>query len=348
MPTEALFAEFALAGLIVIISGARFTRRADRLADQLNLSGGWIGLVLVATVTSLPELVSSSTAVGLGNVELAFGGIFGSCCFNITIIVLINGLTRHGSVLRGVDASHTLTSSFGLLLTGMAVFGLVVSEKFSGSPRILATCELLWSAAILMTYLGCVRLAYRFEHRVDPKALPRPTVPKESKGYGVIAGLALVIVLASWWLAGLADVLSTHKIEALGRPLGSSFVGAFFLAIGTSLPEITTSLTAVRLGNLNLALGNIFGSNMFNIFVIPFLKGVSLLKGEPLLMGQTQTGQTASVMSGTLAIVLTAIAIGGLTYQSRRKTFGNLGFDSVLIAIVYIGGMILLVAGTGS
>lgn len=340
--TELIFAELILAGLVVIVAGSRFTRRADDLAERLNLSGGWIGLVLVATVTSLPELVSSGTATALGNVDLAFGGILGSCCFNITIIVLLNGLVRGGSVLRGVSAAHALTSSFGLVLIAVALLGFVVLEKFAGSPRILSLCELVWVTIIFVTYLGCVRLAYRFEHRAEPKALPRPTIPPGTKGYGAIAFLAVIIVAASWWLAGLADVLSTHEIEAIGRPLGATFVGAFFLAIGTSLPEITTSIAAVRLGNLDLALGNIFGSNMFNIFVIPFLKGVSLFQGESLMV---QGNQAPNIMTGLLAMLLTGIAVGGLTYQSSRKTLRWFGFDSVLIAVVYIGGMILLMAG---
>ena len=92
LPTEAIFAELVLAGLVVVASGSRFTRLADTLADRLNLSSGWAGLILLATVTSLPELITGGTATWIGNVDLAFGAIFGSCSFNITLIVLLNAL----------------------------------------------------------------------------------------------------------------------------------------------------------------------------------------------------------------------------------------------------------------
>ena len=344
--TEALFVELFIAGVVVVIAGSRFTKRADALAEQLNLSGGWIGLVLVATVTSLPELVSGATATVLNNVDLALGGIMGSCCFNITIIVLLNGMMRNGSVLRGANAGHALTSSFGIVLIAEALLGFLLIQKFSGSPRIVAVCEVLWAGTIGVTYLGCVRLAYRYELRAAMQSEEHDATPREgSRGYGAIAFLAAIIVAASWWLAGLADVLSTHEIEAIGRPLGATFVGAFFLAIGTSLPEITTSIAAVRLGNLNLALGNIFGSNMFNIFVIPVLKGVSLFTGESTML---RINVGPHLMTGLLAMLLTGIAVGGLAYQSNRRALRWFGFDSVFIAIAYIGGMIALVTSNGS
>jgi len=105
LPTWALFVEFALAAAIVIFAGSRLTKLADELADRLNIASGWIGLILLATVTSLPELITGGTATAIGNVDLAFGGIFGSCSFNVTLIVLLNALLGGGSVLRGVRRS---------------------------------------------------------------------------------------------------------------------------------------------------------------------------------------------------------------------------------------------------
>ena len=158
--------------------------------------------------------------------------------------------------------------------------------------------------------------------------------------------MAVIIVVASWWLARLCDVLSAHRIELIGRPLGATFVGAFFLALATSLPEIVTSISAVRLGNLDLALGNIFGSNMFNIFVIPFLKVVSVTKGDTLLLGARALDGTQNLIAGLLAILLTAIAVGGLAYKGKREVPRHFGFDSILIAVTYLGGMALLLMGS--
>ena len=113
-------------------------------------------------------------------------------------------------------------------------------------------------------------------------------------------------------------------------------------AAATSLPEIATSITAVRMGNLNLALGNIFGSNMFNIFVVPMLKVASLARGDDLLMHGAGFHLHQNFVAGLLPILLTGIAVGGLTYQSRRRVLRRFGFDSALLAIVYVFGMVML------
>ena len=350
LPTWALFAELILAGAVVILAGSRFTRLADTLAQRLNIGGGWIGLILLATVTSLPELVTGGTATAIDNVDLALGGIFGSCCFNITLIFLLNLLWGGGSVLRGVSAAHSLTSSFGLALITIALLGMILVDKFAGAPVVAQACELSWAALIVVTYLGCMRLVFKYEH-ANRVALPdQPGQERQRVGTGLKAELALmaaIIVAASWWLALIGDTLSTHEIKLIGRPLGATFVGACFLALATSLPEIVTSVAAVRLGNLDLALGNIFGSNMFNIFVIPMLKVVSLVKGDALMLAEHAVNSTQNVITGLLAILLTAIAVGGLVTQSQRRALRRFGYDSILIVVTYVAGMLLLLAGPG-
>lgn len=343
LPTEALLAELILVGLIVITSGFRFTRLASTLSKRLNLGSGWIGLILLATVTSLPELVTGGTATWIGNVDLALGAIFGSCSFNITLIVLLNALMGGGSVLRRVAKSHKLTSSFGLVLIGIALLGLVLLDKFADNNTASQVTEIVWSLTIVVTYLGCMRLIYRHEKR---RMIQEDTQGK-SQAVGMsltlqIVAVSLVLVAASWWLAKLGDILSVHEIKMIGRPLGATFVGVCFLALATSLPEIATSISAVRMGDLDLALGNIFGSNMFNIFVIPMLKVTSLAHGDSRLPGLATGAGTPNIIAGLLAILLTAIAVASLAYKSERKLLRRFGFDSILIAVVYVGGLWLL------
>ncbi len=349
LQTWAIFVEFMFAALIVIVAGARFTRLADTLAKRLQIGGGWIGLILLATVTSLPELVSSGTATYLNNIDLALGGLFGSCSFNITLIFVLNALSGGGSVLRNVSPSHTLSSAFGLGLISLALGGLVLVEKFAGSPRIMGSIELIWGVIILGTYFGCMRLIYRFEKRSNEGSPPVVSNRVEPSLYVTMFVLALVIMVASWWLAQIGNVLSVHPIEALGgRTLGATFVGACFLALATSLPELTTSVAAVRLGNLDLALGNLFGSNMFNIAVIPAIKGISLASGNWVMMPPGSVQFTQHMITGVLAIMLTTIAVGGLTYKSKKRMMRRFGFDAILIIVVYLGGMACLLIGPGS
>lgn len=341
LPTWTLFAEMAMAAVVVIFAGSSFAKKADAIASQYQIGGGFVGLILLASVTSLPELITSGTATHLGNIDLALGGIFGSCCFNITIIFLLNALSGGGSVLRSVSRSHTLTSSLGILMIGVALFGMVLMQKFAGRPSAAKWCESSWAALLALIYFASMRLVYQYE-----KSLAIDSPPVDADGERVsllsVVPMAVVIMLASWWLAKLGDVLSTHEIKMIGRPLGATFVGAGFLALATSLPEITTSIAAVRLGNLDMALGNIFGSNMFNIFVIPTMKIISLAGGNPVMLSEAGSHGNQNMIAGLLAILLTAITVGGLTYQSHRKMLRRFGLDAILIIITYVGGMVLL------
>lgn len=333
-----------VACVIVIVSGAKFAKLGDELAEALNIGGGWIGLILLATVTSLPEVISGCTATVLGNVDLALGGVLGSCSFNVTILFLLNAIIGGGSVLRTASAAHTLSSSLGIFLMGLALFGIIVADKFAATP-LAWVFELCWAIAIFFGYLLSMRLVYRYEQNLQKALHPEQQKIKRHAPpglYGKVTVLAIVVVAASWWLAQIGDILSTHEIEAIGRSLGATFVGAGFLALATSLPEITTSVAAVRLGNLDLALGNLFGSNMFNIFVVALMKFVSLFQLKPLLMPPGSIHVSQVLITGIVAILLSAIAVGGLTYKSSRKMLRRFGFDSLMIAAVYLLGMILL------
>jgi cation:H+ antiporter len=151
-----------------------------------------------------------------------------------------------------------------------------------------------------------------------------------------------VLVALTIWLTRTGDVLQDRPIGLLGgRTLGATFVGAFFLAPATSLPEIVTSITAVRIGHLDLALGNIFGSNMFNIFVIPLLKLFSIARGDSLLMFGARFSLPSHTLTALFALLITAVAVGGLVYRSERRLF-HFGMDSILIGLIYIVGMALL------
>ena len=346
LPTWALLLEMVLGGLVVIVSGSRLTRYADAIAKRYNLGAGWVGLILLATITSLPEVVAGGTATWIGNPDLAFAAIYGSCSFNITIIVLLNALLGGGSVLRLASTSHVLTSSFGLLLLGISLFGMLLVEKF-GNSRMGQACELSCAVLILVGYVFCMRLMYRHESaRMEPASPERPeSTTQQDSLFVPIAILSVILVVSSWWLAQAGNVLSTHEIKMIGRPLGATFVGAGFIALSTSLPEIVVGVAAVRMGNLDLALGNIFGSNMFNIFTIPMFKVGSFVRGEPLLMAGESFHLNQNLLAGILPMVLTAIAVGGITYRSQHKMLRRFGFDSILIAVVYLGGMLLLVSG---
>jgi len=347
LPTWALMAEIVLAGVVVVLSGSRLTLLADKVADKYNLGGAWIGLVLLATVTSLPEVVTGCTAVWVDQPNMAFAAIFGSCSFNIVLIVLFNFFVGGGSILRGKGRSHALSSSFGIVMLSLALLGILAAEKFSQHVAVAQALEITVALLIVMTYVLCMKMIYRTEMETNG-AQEEHDDTSDSAHSGLlprVIGVSAVLVMGAWWLARTGDVLSDHPIEMIGRPLGATFVGSLFLAIATSLPEIVTGLAAVKLGNLDMALGNIFGSNMFNIFVIPMLKATSLLSGRSLLMAGDRFNAQQGMISGLLPILLTAVVVGSISYRSRRTVLKRFGVDSALIATIYVAGMIVLLAG---
>lgn len=345
LPTWALFVEIMAAGLVVVLSGWRLTLLADKVAKKYHLGGAWVGVLLLATVTSLPEVVTGCTAVWVGQPNMAYAAIFGSCNFNIVLIVLFNLFVGGGSILQGKGRSHTLSSSFGIVLMTLALLGILVVGKFEHRPVLAQGCEVVIAALIVVTYVLCMQMVYRTELETNDQAPANEEVEPTPGLMPKVLVVSAVLVTTAWWLARTGDVLSDHPIELIGRPLGATFVGSLFLAIATSLPEIVTGLAAVRLGNLDMALGNIFGSNMFNIFVIPMLKITSWCSGQTLLMGGEGFLARQNIIAGLLPILLTGVVVGGLSYRSRRTLLKRFGIDSGLIAAIYVIGMFVLLSG---
>lgn len=351
LPTWALMVEILVAAAIVIVSGARLAGLADRLAEEYQLGAAWVGVLLLATVTSLPEVVSGVTATWVGQPNMAFAAIYGSCSFNIVLIVLLNVFIGGGSILYGKGRSHTLNSSFGIVLIVMSLMGIMLVGKFADRPGLAQTCEVTMVCLIAATYAVCMRMAYRNEQQARGVLTndERQDISNDARPPGLLPKLVVVstfMVASAWWMARTGDVLADHEIALIGRSLGATVVGSLFLAIATSLPEVVTGLTAVRMGNIDMALGNIFGSNMFNILVIPMLKLASWLSGAPLLMSGDNFDASQNMIAGLLPILLTAVVVGGLSYQSRDMPglLKRFGADSVLIAAVYVVGMYLLLA----
>lgn len=349
LPTWALLLEIVLCGLLVTMIGAKLTYLADVLSDRLNLGKAWIGLILLATVTSLPEVMAGITSVALGEPDLAFGNIFGSCMFNVAIIVIINGITRSGSVLKGAHITHSLSSTLGILMITIAVASMTLVNRLfvsagSNPPTGAIWAEWICCATIGIMYLLCMRLNYRFERSNVTADLPPATIEHNSISFlgTKLLAMAMALIVCTMWLTHTADALDDQPIGLLGgRTLGATFVGAFFLSVATSLPEIVISVTAVRMGQLDLALGNIFGSNMFNIFVIPMLKIASAIKGEALLMAGPSFSLSSHTLAGVFAILISITSVAGLVYRTQRKLL-SFGFDSFLIALIYVIGLTLI------
>ncbi len=324
--------EFVACSALIVFSGSRLSRYGDVIAEKSGLGRTWIGLVLMATITSLPELITGVSSVAIVDVpDIALGDIMGSCMYNLAILALMDILDRRKPIFLGASRGHILSASFGILLIGIAVISIFLNEYMPSMGHIG-----LYTPVIIGVYLVGIRVVYFFEKRAMSELLHKA---KESFIYVEVplkrailmyTVNALIIVGSATWLPFIADRLA----EETG--LGRTFMGSVFVAMTTSLPEVVVSVAAVMIGAHDLAIGNMFGSNMFNILVLA-VDDIFYTKGP--IFSHISINH---VMTGMIAIVMTSIAVIALTYPPQRKKTFRVGWDTFAIIIVWVVGILLL------
>lgn len=328
-------AQFAFCTLLIVLSGVRLSRYGDVIAEKTGMGGTWVGVLLMAAVTSLPELVTGASAVVLYDLpDIAAGDVIGSCMFNLLILAFLdfrdpNPLSAH------IHQRHTLSAAFGLLMLGLTALALVAGVRAPSIGWIG-----LHSLVFLAVYVFAMRTIFVFERAqltdvaeslTGEIRYAEITLKRASALY---AASAAVLVAAAILLPGAAETLATET------GLGRSFVGSLFVAASTSMPEVVVSIAAARLGALDMAAGNLFGSNIFNIAVL----GIDdiLYTNGPILASVS----SAHMVTLAAAMTMTAIAIIGLTYRAKRKRF-RLAWDSLGIVGVYVLAIALLKTVSG-
>lgn len=318
-----LSAQLLLCAVLIGVAGVTLSRSADALADALGWGRGWVGLALLATVTSLPELASGVSAVALIDApNLAVGNALGACVVNLAFLVVVDLLQRHQPMYRHAGHTHLLSAGFGVVMLGFVALSLVTAER---SPTFLHVG--LYSPVLLALYLLALRSVFAHEQSqrlgADPAAAPhRPAaiVRREWRRFGAAAA---VVLLAGSWLPGLADALA----QALG--LSRSFVGTVFMALVTTLPEMAVTVSALRLGALDMAIGNLLGSNLFNIVILA-IDDLAYTRG-PLL------ADAAGAHAGTAAtaLAMTGMVIVGLVLRPQGRVLRVASWVSVGLAAAY-------------
>ncbi|MDW7652255.1 MAG: sodium:calcium antiporter [Bacillota bacterium] len=322
-----LWLQFIMSAVLIIAAGTKLARSADTIAEHTGLGTLWAGVFLLPLATSLPELVTSWRAAVIMAPDLSVGNVFGSNMFNITIIAMIDLITQgKGPVLTRVSQRHIFTAAMGIILT--CYTALIMLVPIPGSVGWLGL-EIL---PIPLFYILGNWLLARFERRhVMEVAITDLSARERSLGQAVFwfVAAAAVIVLAGTSLADTGEAIARET------GMGQTLFGSFFIAITTSLPEVVTTFTAARMGVLDMAIGNIFGANFFNLVIIFF---ADLFYTTGPLMQAVSPGHLVTAL---VSVILTAIAVAGLVYRSQRS-FVSLGFDSISILFGYLFAMTLL------
>ena len=324
---DLIWGKFLLCLAIILFAGAKLARYGDAIAEKRGLGRIWIGLVLLAAITSMPELVTGmSAAAVVGLPDLALGTLFGSCSLNLAILALLDTLHYRTPVLTEASSRHVILASWGVLLIAIAAGSILAEGTFSG-------LALGWmgipSIIILMLYLVGVWWMFRYEHShqmpVQVASLQYREIPARTV-YLRFALAATAVIAAGIWLSFIGDEIA----EATGW--GATFVGSLFLAITTSAPELVVTIAALRLGAIDMAIADLLGSNMFNIAIIA---PVDLFYTRGLILSSVSNSH---LITAAVVAVMSALVIAGLRFRQKRKTLGVISWYALALIGLYIFG----------
>jgi cation:H+ antiporter len=323
--------QFVVCASIIIVAGTYLAKSADQIAEITKFGRLLIGSVLLAGATSLPELTVDISAIRMGAPDLAIGDLFGSCLANLLILAVLD-LMQHstGGMLSRRAARHALSG--GMSGAMICVAGLtLLTAPLTGEITFLGIGPGLWVLAVI--YIGGVRIVYLDQRVSATEAVADPQHVQERTGSLKAAitrfvAAAIVILVVGPFMAHAAENIAT----ATG--IGRTFVGTTMVALSTSLPEFVASLAAVRMGAYDLAIGNVFGSNAFNMFLLVPLDAVQ----SGALMARVSVGHGITCLS---AILATQTAIMGQLYnvEGRRRLIDP---DAWLVIGIVLGGLALV------
>jgi cation:H+ antiporter len=310
------------------------TRSADKIAEITGWGRLLIGSVMLAAATSLPELSVDISAVSQNLPDIAVGDLLGSSLMNLLILAVLDLSHRsRGKMFSRAASAHALSGVQCIALTAIVGIGFLTARR-APDFGLFGVHAAVWAVAV--GYLLGVRLIFldqriSLREAIESGATPPPAHSRKGLVRCVLWFIAAAAIIT---ITGPRLAASAGKIAQLSG-LGGSFVGSTFVALSTSLPELVTTIAAVRLGAFDLAVGNIFGSNAFNMLLFFPLDlafpGTLLAVASPVHM--------VSVLAVILAM---AIAIMGQLYQSEAHRIRLLEPDAWLVIALVLGAMWLI------
>ncbi len=324
---------FAAAAYGVWIAGARLASYADEISDRKRMGKALMGLVFLAAATSLPEVVTTMTAAIAGEARLLLNNMFGGVSMQTAILAVADIFAGSAAIsFYPRKPTPILEGSLLILLLGLLNGIVLFGEQV-----------LIWqigfgSICVALAYMLAIAMLRQFDEKDVWLAIEIPEEKEDAPVYPwrirleamPISALVLRCAAASAMIL-VCGIVLVHVSDALAEQtgLGRSFIGATLLAATTSLPEVSTTIMAVRLRAYTMAISNIFGSNL--IMIILLLPADILYRPGPVLAETDATAQFA-IVSG---IVVTVIYVIGLVIRSSR-TIRGVGIDSVLVMAIYL------------
>lgn len=314
--------------ILIYIFGTRAAKSADVIAEKKGLSKAFMGVVFISMVTSFPELFTGISAVTIvDSPDLALGELLGSCLFNLLIIAVIDIVYRKNNVFQLEGKINILPIAFSFILINILTLGIALSVSGKFSAAILNVG--VFSILIFVLYIFFLRIIYKerkgegFDHLKAEKV----NLKKE----------IFIFVISSIIIIGVGIYLPVVG-EELAKVMGwnDSFVGIIFLAFVTSFPELVVSFSTARMGAFDMLLGNITGSNMFNIAII-FVIDIFYFKNSLL-----NALRPVNVTVGIIALLMNFVLFFGLVRRSKHRLLDIMSINSFILILLYILNLIVI------
>jgi cation:H+ antiporter len=328
---------FLLAACLIAFFGIRMTYAARDLAAATGMGEALTGAVFIGATTSLSGIIASATAAWHGQAGLAVSNSLGGIAAQTLFLVVADMLYRKTNLEFAAASVENMMMSVQvmiLLSVLLIAFNLPDASLFAVHPA---------SFVLIVAYLFTLKLLVDTHER--PMWLPRmsrgtvlepdrePGVKKGHAKPGLFVDFAVcaaAVAIAGWLIAAAGMVIA----ERTG--LSDGVVGGIFIAVVTSLPELVIAITAIRLGSLTLAVGDIVGGNAFDTLFVAvsdffYREGPIFAAIEP----------TEKVWLGT-AMLMNAVLLMGLMYR-ERKGIANIGMESALILVIYVGTVLYFI-----
>ncbi|HSJ65026.1 MAG TPA: hypothetical protein VK922_14135 [Gemmatimonadaceae bacterium] len=329
---------FLACAAVIVAGGVRLARYGDVIAVRTGLGGLWIGSILLATATSLPELATDIAAVRIGAPDLAAGDLFGSSMANMLILALLDLLYPRAQVFRSATLDHVISAMLAIILTAIAALFLLVRTNVA----VLGIGP--GSVLLVVTYFVGTRAIYVHNSAERSGRVPDPAPVETERTEGLTLrqaggrfGLAALVIL-------LVAPLFARSAEGIAEVsgLGSTIVGTWLVGFSTSLPELVASLAAVRMRAYDMAVGNLFGSNALNMIVFAILDAVS--PGGPILA----TVSPVHALSALIAIALMATGMAAIAYRAHGRLRMLEPSSTVMVALYVLGMVVLALRASGT
>lgn len=328
LSSQLLLVILAAATGVVLLVSLRMTDLADTIADRAGWGEALVGGLVLGGATSLSGLTVSITSAASGDASLAFSNGVGGIAAQTVFLAVADAVYRRANLEHA--AAEPAAMLQGVLLMGLLTLPLVA---FAAPPFTVLGVHPI-TVVMVLAYLYGLRLIHEVRTRPmwSPVRTPetREDVPEDPaeahrsplRPALIFAGLAVVLALSGWAIAQVAGVLVVRS------GLSSSLVGALVTAVLTSLPELVTTIAAVRRGALQLAIGGIIGGNTFDSL---FLAASDVAYRDGSLFHAVQRDDLYWLATGLL---MTAVLLAG---QIRRQPqgFARIGFESVSLFVIY-------------